>query len=266
MTVYKHTMIFRSVSNFATNLPGTRVGGWTESFYDTSLNNGVSGKFVQLQTLRAQMLPYGTDIIGQRYAQVTPKGGSSTAKRTFPGNPAYLSDIPQMALQCSQGTEAQNIARHIFRGVPDSQVTRGEYVPTAPYSTAVSNLGAALPQWRMLGRDLTQPIQDAVDITADGVITLAQAAVGIAVNDKIQLMRFHDLTGKLVSGIFKVTAVAGSSITIAKYTFEAAALGGQIRKSLYFYYLLSNTFEVDQIITRRVGRPLKVYRGRRSTR
>lgn len=278
MAVFKMTTLFQYASGASNpNLPLHRTGGWSESWYATgnvnsdiiNLFNGVglaAGR-VGFWKARAVLLPVGTGIIGFRIQSVSPIGPIQTGALSLVGPAGQLADTPQTALLIrSPAIGANNIRRWTIRGVPDVQITEGEYQPGGSFGAGVPLMILELAGLQFRGRDLTQPSLRIVSITAVGLVNLEVPYTG-AVNDMVRILRTVDAGKNLKGGRFQVTAIGpGNSVTLNTWPYGATTLGS-LRKDAVVYpqvdYL--NT-SVARVIIKKVGRPFVGYRGRRSKR
>lgn len=264
----KCTALFNSVSNISANAQAqTRTGGWSESIYNSAAVGVAQADFLDYCALRAQILPKGFAIIGQRFQIVN--GGSSTLGRRYPGNNAYAADVPQVALQMKASAGgAVNVRRWTFRGIPDLMITEGEYLPTSTYKNAVLNAAGFTTggNWRFFGRNLDNALIDLASITTGGLLT---TAISQALNpgDTVQLFRCKDAFGRGVGGSFLVSSVTSPTVLQLRNYNQPAVVEGQIRLLTYSSFAIDgSTLAVERVVIRKVGRPFGGYSGRHSAR
>lgn len=265
MAVLKYTWLFQLFTNVASpDATIHRIGGWSETWYDENLNVLLGSANLWAQK-RALLLPQGAAIVGLRTQQVDPVGGAQTFAMNYPGINANSADIPQMALQCKAiGVGVRNVRTFTLRGIPDGQVTQGEYKPVPPFDTNLANFFKMLKQsaWNFRGRDLAQVAHPILTIDPTGIVAFSEPH-GLAVGDYVRVLRTVLANGRQFGGRFYVDAVPSPlKITITGWS-QGATTGGKGRKDAIVHpNVESATF--DRIITRRVGRPFIQYRGRRS--
>jgi hypothetical protein len=264
--------------------PGDRAsasphsGGWSESFYIPG--NTFQGQqfFSNWATARAQLLAGECSIIGYRQQLVTISknrllpGGSAAGTLNVPG--VFGSDLnaPQDSLMVNFTLAGQpQQVRHKLPGIPDSQVSNGEYQPAAVFKGNVTKYMNLIISdvFAGIARDLTQP--DArVKSLAAGVLT-TMTATGAAAGDFIRLRRVKDDNGNPVEGTFLVQQVVNNADTTVSYTLVAAPNqtvtkpNGTARHDLLVLANITNGVP-NRLVIRKVGRPFVQYRGRRSKR
>lgn len=267
----KATMLFGFVSNITRESAITRTAGWTESYYVYGNDIDVIRPiFRRLCQKRAQLLPNGSSIIGQRFQTVDPVGPSSTFNEIYPGRTAQLSDIPQMALYCKlAATGTRNTRGLKLKGIPDFQVQTGEYTPEASFSAAVTVLMNELKTgvWLFRARDLSltqYPLLDIAQTGTDGIVH-SEVPVPYVVGDFVRILKTKNIHGRFVGGRFRVSAATGGNVfTLANYDLGNCTKG-QVRKDAIIFPVIGQAVPV-RISTAKVGRPFDLYRGRRSKR
>lgn len=265
----KYTMLFGFTSNRSGENPlPSRTAGDSESYYDV-LSEPKPAAFDDLCIKRAQMLPRGCAIVGQRIQKVDPNGPASTNAKFFPG-PSYATntaDIPQMALRMSFiAGDGFNKITKTLRLIPDSQVIEGEYSPSTAFRNAVMAFGNQLVvgQWCFRAVDKANPNIPLLSIAANGAV-VSVVAHGLNVNDKVIITRGKDSAGRAHRIDGRVISVT-DALTFQVYPGPQVALtGGYSRKKVIVYPVVSST-EVGRITTHKVGRPFDGYRGRASKR
>ena len=248
------------------------TAGWSESIWRIGESTSVE-TIQQLAYARAAALPQQGAIIGYRQQVYTVDGnklvpgGARTGNLNAPGRPTQECDQPQVALEIKLSSEGKaNIGKMVLRGIPDNQATGGEYRPQAAFDLVITRWINFLRQTQsqFLGRDLTQPNQRVVSIAA-GVLTTG-AALGAAAGDYVRLLRVRDTFGRPVTGVYRVTAVAGFAYTLQGLDPAVVVAGvGSARKDLLQLFPISGG-ETGRIRVKKVGRPFESYRGRASKR
>lgn len=264
---WKYTAIFEQSTNLTGGSIGHRIAGWSESIYAMAFSPLYVTDFYDWCRVRAQLLCAGAAIVGQRFQQVDPVGGSSTSNRRFPGQLSLVQDVPQMALFWRQpGLNAPNSKPITLRGIPDDLVKEGEYKPFFLIPTFLQQYCTENARWQFRGRDLTQTNIPLISVDANG---LAETSIAhpYAANDRVRVLRTMNVNGKRQGGVFTVIA----PITTFSLTFRAwnlgATLWGKLRKEATIYPYPTALFEATpRVIVRKVGRPFGGYRGRASTR
>lgn len=283
MAIYKLTTLFQFTSAVsAPTSPLHRTAGWSESWYAnaTSIQAviaaatgaaaagsgswGFSGMWAQ----RAALLPIGTSIVGYRIQQVSPVGPSQAGALTWAGGSGYTADLPTSALLMrSPGIGANNIRRFMLRGIPDNQITEGEFQPSADYRTGVNLFIGSLSGWLFRARDLSQPSIRIVSISAGGVVQ-TETPITYAVNNMVRILRTVDAGHNLRGGRFQVSVIGPGTNTFTLNNWNyGATTGGSVRLDGVVYPTVdSANTNWSRVTTRRVGRPFNAWRGRRSKR
>lgn len=248
------------------------TAGWSESLWRLDQSTSVE-TITQLAYARAVALPTQGSIIGYRQQVYTldgnklVPGGARTGNLNAPGRPTQECDQPQVALEIKLASAGKaNIGKMVLRGIPDNQASNGEYRPQAAFDLVISRWIALLTQTQcqFLGRDLTMATQRVVSITG-GVLTTG-ASLGAAVGDYVRLLRVRDTFGRPVTGVFRVTAVAGFAYTLAGLDPDIVVNAvGSARKDLLALFPITSG-ETGRIRVKKVGRPFEGYRGRASKR
>jgi hypothetical protein len=281
MTVKLTMLIQQATAVSSPNAPIHRIGGWSESWYYNgtvaqALNVAENpqpsgGGFVVLPLFQARsfLLPTGATIVGARIGVVGPGGNTPTQSLAL----QYVGQIgegdpPAMAILCkAQGLGVQNVRRFVLRGLPDANVTEGEYTPTQVFATLLGTFFQSLQFWQFRGRDLSQPTAKIVSITGAGLITF-ETAVAYNINDFVRILKTRDATGNLRGGRFQVTAVGpgNNNITIANWNFGSTTGGSGRKDAIIFANVDINNVTVSRVVQKKVGRPFVQFRGRRSRR
>lgn len=273
MATWKYTMIFNSSTNVSGGSVGQRTGGWSEGLYSANAPTAEIGAgtyrsvFEELCSLRARLLPTGFAVVGQRYQQIDPIGGSATGGFNAPGSAGIQADVPQMALFLRlTAAETPNIKPLTLRGLPDARVVEGEYKPESTFTAALQAFVNKLNIWRFKGRDLTQTPVAITSIDANGLATLDPGNPFVP-DDYVRVLRTTDINGDRQGGRFRVIApITTSTVTLQGWDLGECH-GGKMRLDLTIYPLIgAQTANVLRVIVRKVGRPFGQYRGRASTR
>jgi hypothetical protein len=270
MPAFKYTMIFVYQSGIsAAQTTPVRLGGWSESYYAQSYSGTVFAAFQALCQARVGICPLGTSINRIRVQQVQPTAASTLTKVAYSAPATWLSDVPQMALKIPffTGTNTGQFLRE-FRGVPDVQVTLGEYTPTAPYTAALTTFITALQNgtWSALRRDKSQTSYGLVSIDATGNVVMAAPFTGIAVGRQVQILRtVNPMNGRRFGYFATVIAVTDPShFQIAGLKVRASTFG-TIRTAMTYFSPFTGWQANDiQSVVRKVGRPSRSYSGRAS--
>jgi len=263
---YKLTMIFQATTtpNGTSAIP--RTAGWTESVYNGTLTTGTRTQFAALMAARAGLLPNNAAIIGQRYQVVLPTGGSSTGALRFPGTAplagTFQGDIPSSSLLCKTQTAGANIRNTIIRCLPDNWISGGELVGNTTITAALQAYFDELTGWDMLGRDLTAVATPITEISEDGVVSFYDP-LAIPTPCKVRIASSIDADGFRRGGSFKaLSQPTTSSVLLLNWPYGVTE-NGTIRIQATDLRTITTT-SVARVITKKVGRPLFVFRGRKS--
>ena len=249
-------------------------GGWTESFWlpgTAPIDN-----WDNYAAFRARLLPKQAALIGYRQQIYTVNGnrlipgGSASVKKIVPGNSGYDCDVPQMALEISgRAATLANTAKFTLRGIPDSQVTNGEFAPTPPFKTALGNFLANMaspPPYYFVGRDLTQIPQRIVSITG-GVLKTQLALAGVVADQTwIRILKCKDDNGRAVKGTFLCTLVAAGNLYTLQGMSQEVTKGNGTARVDALTVIPYNKLSAGRVTVKKIGRPLQSYRGRASKR
>lgn len=266
----KMTMIFQLSTNVSNpNATARRQGGWSETFYRIgAFTEEQRSDFIRLCLMRAQLLPSGASITGQRYQVVDPTGASSTGSAVFPGAASLQADIPQMALLChAPAVGARNQRRIEIRGIPDARVVEGEYSPSARFTTALQNFFTQLGLFYFKGRDLSQAQLPIWHIDDAGLVTVTEPHT-YTVGNLVRLLDVTNTSKDNVSGVYRISATTNSTqFTLMNWSGGSVNATGKVRlEGQTYFQIQSSGITISRIVTRKVGRPSVGYRGRVSTR
>ena len=269
-------------------------GGWTEGHWlaDPPVVGG-NGLY-NWAYFRSMMLPTEVDIVGYRVAAFTIDhnrlipGGVSSFRGRWPGNATYETiDLPQNGLMFGAGVSGQPSAvRFTVRGLPDNQISRGEYQPTPGYVGTVNRfmsmlrgvvVAGGLPfpgvQWGSIVRNkvlfpsvrvlsIAQPVVPALN----GTIVVG-AGGNFTAGGFVRLRRVRNDSGVPISGAFLITNVAGTVLTVSGLPTNAVVTrpnGLAYQEELTFAPY--NSVQPSRAVVRKIGSPPEKYRGRRSKR
>lgn len=273
----KITLLFQESTGIFINTQTKRIAGWSETFYSPQNTvaavipavMGTGGFTKGLAGYRATMLTVYSACVGQRFQVVAPNlGPSQSLNAVFPGTYFVQQSIAGTALLCKvPSIGASNIRRMILRGLPGTIISDGEYSPGPLWTTDITNFFSFLQGYAFRGRDLTQPTNKLINISASGLVT-GTAALPYAIGQMVRVLKARDVGGRLRGGLFQVTATgpANTNVQLLNWPFGAAT-GGAIRLDGVVYPLIDyQNITVNRVITRKVGRPFVQFRGRRSAR
>jgi len=264
---YKLTMIFQCTTDPEGTGAVPRTAGWTESVYNSTLTTGVRNQFRDLMVARAGLLPREAAIVGQRYQVVLPTGGSSTGGQRFNGSaPAAGSgrqtDVPSTSLLCKTLTQDLNTRNTIIRCIPDEWVRGGELLTSSFITTALQSYFTELTGWDMLGRQLDAAQIPIFAITDAGLVSFFENTA-VSVPGKVRISSSVDEDGIRRGGVFKaLSQPTASSVLLENWNYPATK-GGTLRAQPIGLHTIT-TSSVSRVITKKVGRPLFVFLGRRS--
>jgi len=269
---FKYTMIFNFGSGINdTNQAPIRLGGWSESYYSATTSGTIDTSFVNLITVRLGICPRGTSVTRWRVQQLDPVGPSSLRRVQLSAPNTWLSDVPQMALKVpfQAGSGSSQFIRE-FRGIPDVQITSGEYTPTAPFNTALVGFLNSLRSsvFSALRRDRDQLQYRVQSISAQGVVVMIEPFVPVADGLRVQVIRsINPLTGRRFGYFATVrTNVDNSNFTIAGEKVKASNFGTIRVAASGLAGFGGPQINSIEAVVRKVGRPFKAYSGRASRR
>jgi hypothetical protein len=261
---YKVTMLIQLSTNLTGTAANRRIAGWSESVYSSRL-----ASFLELDALasaRMQVAPAGVSIVGMRQQQINPVGSSQTYGIGRPGAFLTDSDVPQMALLVrTASATSNNVRRWTIRGIPDEMVFQGEYKPTSAYLGRIAGYYNYLTtaQWAFPGRDLTVRPSPITTITTAGLVTMPVAFVANP-GERVRITRTITAFAGLKSGTFKVESQPSpTTFKLANWIGLDAAAGTGLNLEARQVFLMGLSAS-QKVVTRKVGRPFDLYRGRAS--
>lgn len=267
MAVSKLSMFLQVATGSAESNPAAvRLGGWSETWYDdVTITGGTKAAFRTLCQRRAALLPATGIVIAQRYQGIDPPTPAAIELARFPGA-SGLCDYPSLSLLCRvAGAGVVNTRPMYLRGIPDAQITRGEFTPSADYTAKVNKFYEELEGWnfRAEQKGVQVPI---IGIEADGTVTVAEELAGAVVRARVTVNRTDLVSGGSKGGKFYIDSVttAGFVFKLRGWTFGEASKGS-IRLTNFIYPNIgANSVTQGRIVTKKVGRPFEVFRGRKS--
>lgn len=261
-----------------TTAPTNRVaasphsGGWSESHWANE-NALIANYAADLAAARAQFLPTESAVIGYRVQTYTINGNklsplnTSSGRFQYPGLLGTL-NLPSDGLGFSgASTGNPNTARFTARGIPDGQISFGEYQPDETMGIAVDAYRALLVSalWGFIGRVRTGQSARVQSIEG-GIVNLSQNIGGSENVSFLRLLRVSNGRHDPIKGSFLIKVIADKAYTVQG--LGAASLtepSGEARiETLQF--MPYTTVNVGRAQSRRVGGPFDRYRGRASAR
>lgn len=269
MAAYKLSIIMKYLGGNVDGLSENRTGGWSEGVYWSTWGEDVRRSFLRLINARAALLPTFSAVTGYRVQQVDPAGPASSVKlfRPGPNLEAWASDIPQMGVLFScTGQGVTNVLRHRMAGIPDPQMTRGEFRPTPAYTDTFSRYLAELRGWLFRGADLTKPLLDVKTIDALGNVEMLQDLLVLPGNF-VTVRKALDTNNRFVTKTFRVGQVTDSKHFKLDNWTAGACTKGRARQFVPIYPVIVIPSPTQPTaIVRKIGRPSNPYVGRRSRR
>lgn len=261
-----------------------RIAGFSESVWHSSDDiatvrracfEGSIGP-VGLVPARANILPASAAIVGLKFY----KGGvgkGTTQRIAFPGNAAWPTDVPNLALQCSNRSDLTGgVRRWLVHAIPDQFIVTGEFAPNTAFQLALSVYFIALQSFGFYTRPSNQTGSHITTIV--GVPPVAPATVptglvttvephGFGVGDQVTIYSTNLTNGTKVTVTMRVTAVPSATQFVFGTWPNGNTTGGIAGSPLKTFDSFNNaTFGLGSISTRKVGRPFDQFRGRRSKR
>lgn len=267
MAAFRLSMIFRCLTGPAALGPGNRSGSWSESVYWSDLSDSTRRAFNALCLARANLLGQGCVIVGQRFQPVDPPGAAQTRAVNYPApvTTDTLRDQPNSAVRISvRGSGVANVARRRLAGVPDPQISNGEFNPTGLYRASLTIFLRGLNGWQFRGADLTVQKVQVKTIDATGLVETV-TDLPVVTGNVVRLYKVDLGGGKFKSGSF----VVQEALTVRTFRLRGwtagAATQGQVRKYSPIYPVITGADESNvEATVRKIGRPFASFRGRRS--
>lgn len=271
---YRHTSIFGLTTQpTALTKAQPHSGGWTESFWTAGLIDEPS--YNEWAANRAALLPKQAAIVGRRSQLYTIAGnkllpgGSANLKFLFPGNNGYDCDVPQMALEATAGSRTTaNVSRFTLRGIPDAQVTNGEYQPTAAFNNQCDFFFDLINTQNLsfVARDLGAATSR-INSVGLGIVTTAAPLAGVVANQTyVRFFKCRTHQGLPVKGSYLVTLINGNSYTLQGLDqLVQVSSSGQLRVDTILLCGMKRPI-FSRIVVKKIGRPSQSYRGRASKR
>lgn len=255
---YKVTFIFGQDTVLS------RQSGWSETWYMQAAEAVVIARADALAKRRTGFLTRAASIVAKRIQLIG--GRAKLLRTTYVGVLGADQDIPQMALSCTvAGQGVANNKPFQLRGIPDGNVSGGEFAPTQGFQNNFASYGSTLfnDSWRFKGIDLTAPAVDIIGISNVGVFQLSAPLV-FDVGSVITLLRCKSTTGVSIKGTFYVSAkVDAQNGTFLNWAQGTVQQKGKARVRTITYPLVAkDSLQSLQITTRKVGRPFNLYHGR----
>jgi hypothetical protein len=241
-------------------------GNNVADLYD-ALNNGFNG-LPALLPARAALLPSTANIIGVRLYQGGAGKGQSLAF-AYPGSSGVGTDHPFLALLCKTGPTGLAVARRfVIHVVPDVFVQGGEFAPSGAYANAVATYFQALSNFVFRGIDPASPVAQIFNVAGNGLVTLTGAVNPFAVNSIVTLSKVLNNAQQFVTFKGLITAIGPlpNQFTVQNWTAGTCTGGTASQKAFGLWAMSQAQSKVARLVTRRIGRPFELYRGRRSKR
>jgi hypothetical protein len=165
-------------------------------------------------------------------------------------------------------------ARYKIVALPDQFNTGGEYSPDPTFAGLLNAMGAIFRGGNVgiVGRDKSQPAVRVLSITYDAntMTGLVQADANIPALAIGEFVKFNRVMGdnkQPITGSYAVSAVGGiGAFTIRGYSAgNASRPSGTVRRDVLAYGTVDG-FAPEYTTLRKIGAPLKKFRGRRSKR
>lgn len=267
MAVSKLTMYIQVATGDAEDNPAAiRLGGWSESWYDDfAISPEVKNSFRTLCTKRAALLPDTGVIVAQRYQTIDPPSPAAIELQRFPGASGPC-DYPSLSLLCRvAGTGVTTTRPMYLRGIPDAFIVKGEYRPSQAYTNKLNAFITELRDWNFRAQVQSTQVP-IIGIEADGTVTLEADLVGSAARSKVNVVRTQVIaTKRLVGGKFFIATWTNAFTFKLRNWTAGETQGGSIRLVSYTYPAIpANGVTTGRIVTKKVGRPFEVFRGRKS--
>jgi len=250
--------------------------GWSEHVWwatnesitdlKAALITGSPGRYGLLPA-RSGVLNANAAIIGVRLYEGG-AGRGALLPLGYPGLGGNPCDIPQMSVLC-KGT-AQNFAvarRWTLRGIPDGQVTLGEFDPTVNFAARLRFYFDALQNFYFRAIDASNVPVAVHDVQSTGLVTLMNPSPFV-IGNFLTFRGMLNTVGRRVGATGFVTAIGpmANQFTIGAWLILSTSGGTAVLRSRSLYPFFSPSTSAVRIVTRKVGRPFEQYRGRASRR
>ncbi len=273
MSAVKVTLLFNA-STVDASANAARSAGFSESYYQNVPidSSTLKNDWNLLAIARAALMPQNVRIIGSRFHQVDPVGGSRQYDNVYVGTNSLQNDLPQVALQWTvRSLNTPNQRSLILRGMPDARIVTGEYSPSAAFNAALIGFFNELRRaWSFRAIDRTVLPVKIITITDAGLMTTATPH-GLSAGDNVNVMTTN--SGDFGHESYTAFVVSAPTPTTANIALRGirdvirASTGGRARKAGIIYPLFSITdpeIVTPVAITRKVGAPFRKFRGRRT--
>lgn len=273
MPATKVTLLFHAVTRDSAG-GAQRLAGFSESYYSTLNIDDPQLKinWNALAIARANLMPANVSIIGSRYQQVDPVGGSRQYDNVYPTTSTLQNDLPGVSLQWTvRSATGPNQRALILRGMPDIRIINGEYAPAANFAAALNAFFAELTaKWQFRAIDRTiLPVQ--IVSIVGGVLTTA-GAHGLVANAPAMIMSTLVGTDRVKKSFdaFVLNPITANTAVLAPTGRDFAindSVRGRVRRLSVYYPFFSITGQeilTPTAIHRKAGAPFKKFRGRRT--
>lgn len=281
MPLYKLSSIFQLTTAPTIRAAATaRTAGWSESFWTQGDPAVFNNLLPAVRTARATFLPTQASIVGSRSQTYTISGnklipgGTSSGGLLYPGNFGYQCDIPNMNLEIPvQGLGVPNKSRLNLRGIPDQFVVTGEFSPNRDFLVAMQAFFDALRVGGLtagfVGRNLTVgSVRVTMFKPAAGAnpaqVTTDAAIPGFADGSFLRFHRCYDDQGNPIKGSFVATSAGGNVYNLQNGPSQTLSRPSGLIRVDSLQFIPFGSFSIGEIGTRKVGRPFRGFRGRRS--
>lgn len=261
--------------SFRFNLASSRLGGWTENYWNAGGTLGdVSARAVLL--LPSLTGCHGSQAYCSSYRVANATGTRDSQLFNVEGSgplpPTVLNpdcDYPTTALQISL-RRAGGSGTHVWmRGLQDSVISNaGRYVPSGPFvprfAQYVAQLTDTSAQWSLYKLDAAQPRRLIDSVSLLGVVT--SPAHGFTGSNRIRIQRVANVPG--VNRKWRIQVLSADTyqlLNFVPYTPLPSNFGDGY--AVEQVYLTSQIQDVSIVrsTSHRVGRPLDLLSGRRKT-
>lgn len=283
--IYKISMIFTFEPNDQWNVaaPG-RGGGWSENLWFTTLppTGALNTWFTRRMALATQdIFQAGYRITPYTYTgnKLFPQKAVATSTYLQGSFPRDYTNTPNTALliRCAN-LSGLSVFNHYIHALPDTVVVSGTLQQNATFGPALTaylnfltSTGLHFNGPVCFGRDPGQQSVRLLNWNVVGGTFLANALIpgvipGVSF---VRLRRVYDDNGLPIKGTFFIVAQTPNANGTVTYNYQGPNIqirsspSGTVRNDLL---AASSVFSasVDEVVEKKVGRPLKLYRGRRS--